>query len=154
MNKKVSNICWTQLLVPLQFLMSKICLKYIPFYIHSFEHTSVIMNTKVSRHGFLFHWNINRPNSLNRPITMRKTKEYISDLQQKIIELHKLGSGLKKIARAVKIPISTIRAMRGHMMRFPVLLSLWSVTSCSCKNEIPKVAKTKVSNPRDILFIS
>ncbi len=45
---------------------------------------------------------------------MRKTKEYISDLQQKIIELHKLGSGLKKIYRAVKMPISTIRAMGSY----------------------------------------
>ncbi len=42
---------------------------------------------------------------------MRKTKEYISDVQQKIIELHKLESGFKKRARAVKIPISTIRAI-------------------------------------------
>ncbi len=42
---------------------------------------------------------------------MRKTKEYISDVQQKIIELHKLESGFKKRARALKIPISTIRAI-------------------------------------------
>ncbi len=42
---------------------------------------------------------------------MRKTKEYISDVQQKIIKLHKLESGFKKRARAVKIPISTIRAI-------------------------------------------
>ncbi len=42
---------------------------------------------------------------------MRKTKEYISYVQQKIIELHKLESGFKKRARAVKIPISTIRAI-------------------------------------------
>ncbi len=42
---------------------------------------------------------------------MRKTKEYISDVQQKIIELHKLESGFKKRARAVKIPIYTIRAI-------------------------------------------
>ncbi len=42
---------------------------------------------------------------------MRKTKEYISDVQQKIIELHKLESGFKRRARAVKIPISTIRAI-------------------------------------------
>ncbi len=33
---------------------------------------------------------------------MRKTKEYISDVQQKIIELHKLESDFKKKARAVK----------------------------------------------------
>ncbi len=42
---------------------------------------------------------------------MRKNKEYVSDVQQKIIELHKLESGFKKRARAVKIPISTIRAI-------------------------------------------
>ncbi len=42
---------------------------------------------------------------------MRETKEYISDVQQNIIELHKLESGFKKRARAVKIPISTIRAI-------------------------------------------
>ncbi len=42
---------------------------------------------------------------------MRKTKEYISDVQQKIIELHKLESGFKKRARAVKIHFSTIRVI-------------------------------------------
>ncbi len=42
---------------------------------------------------------------------MRKTKEYISDVQQKIIEVHKIESGCEKRARAVKIPISTIRAI-------------------------------------------
>ena len=42
---------------------------------------------------------------------MRKTEEYISVVQQKITELHKLESGFKKRARAVKIPISTIRAI-------------------------------------------
>ncbi len=34
----------------------KIYLKYI----HNFEHTSVIMNMKLSSHGLLFHRNINR----------------------------------------------------------------------------------------------
>ncbi len=33
-------------------------------------------------------------------------------------------------------------------MRFQVLLSLWSVTSCSCIDKIPEVAKTKVSKPK------
>ncbi len=42
---------------------------------------------------------------------MRKNKEYIYDVQQKIIELHKSESGFKKRARAVKIPISTIRTI-------------------------------------------
>ncbi len=55
-----SNTCWTQLLVPLEILMSKIYLKYIPIHIHNFEHTSVIMNMKLSSHGFLLHRNINR----------------------------------------------------------------------------------------------
>ncbi len=34
------------------------------------------------------------------------------------------------------------------MMQFQVLLSLWSVTSCLCIDEIPEVAKTKVSKPK------
>ncbi len=42
---------------------------------------------------------------------MRKTKDYISNVQQKIIEHHKLESDFKKRARAVKIKISTIRAI-------------------------------------------
>ncbi len=39
---------------------------------------------------------------------MSKTKEYISVVQQKIVELPKLESGCKKRAKALKIPISTI----------------------------------------------
>ncbi len=31
-----------------------------PFIFHNFEHSRVIMNMKLSRHGFLFHRNINR----------------------------------------------------------------------------------------------
>ncbi len=96
-----SNTRWTQLLAPLEILMSKIYLKYIPIHIHNFEHTSLIMNMKLSSHGFLLHRNINR----------RENKEYISDVQQKIIELHKLESGFKKRPRAVKMVISTIRAI-------------------------------------------
>ncbi len=42
---------------------------------------------------------------------MRKTKEYSSDVQNKIVELHKIESGCKKRAKALKIPISTIRAI-------------------------------------------
>ncbi len=34
------------------------------------------------------------------------------------------------------------------MMRFQVFLSLWSVSSCSCIDKIPEVAKTKVSKPK------
>ncbi len=80
-------------MAPLEILMSKISLKYILIHIHNFEHSSVIMNMKLSSHDFLFHRNINRrENKAQIPliiITMRKTKEYISDVQQKIIELHK-----------------------------------------------------------------
>ncbi len=55
-----SNTCWTQLLAPLEILMSKISLKYIPFHIHNFEHSRVIINIKLSGYGFLFNTNINR----------------------------------------------------------------------------------------------
>ncbi len=55
-----SNTCWTQLLVALEIIMSKIYLKYIPIPIQNFEHTSMIMNMQLSSHGFVFHRNINR----------------------------------------------------------------------------------------------
>jgi len=42
---------------------------------------------------------------------MRKTKEYSSDAQQKIVEFHKIENGCKKIVKALKIPIFTIRAI-------------------------------------------
>ena len=42
---------------------------------------------------------------------MSKTKEYSSDVQQKIVERHKIESGCKKIAKELKIPILTIRAI-------------------------------------------
>ncbi len=48
------------IIAPLEILMSKIYLKYIPIHIHNFEHTSMIMNMKLSSHGFLFYRNINR----------------------------------------------------------------------------------------------
>ncbi len=38
-----SNTRWTQLLAPLDILVSKISLKYIPIHIHNFEHSRVIM---------------------------------------------------------------------------------------------------------------
>ncbi len=77
----------------LEVIMSKIYLKYIPIHIHNFEHTSGIMNMKLSSHGFLFHRNINMKNKAQIPLIIHhneKNKEYISDEQQKIIELHKL----------------------------------------------------------------
>ncbi len=55
-----SNTRWTQLLAPLEILMSKISLKYIPNNMHNVEPSRVIMNIKLSNHGFLFHRNINR----------------------------------------------------------------------------------------------
>jgi len=42
---------------------------------------------------------------------MSKTKEDSSEVQQKIVELHKIESGCKKIAKALKILISTIKAI-------------------------------------------
>ncbi len=53
------------------------------------------MNMKLSNLGFLFHRNINRrENKAQIPLIIhhneKKNKEYISDVQQKIIELHKL----------------------------------------------------------------
>ncbi len=38
--------------------------------------------------------------------------------------------------------------LKGHMMRFQVFLSLWSVISWFCIDKIPEVAKTKVSKPK------
>jgi len=38
---------------------------------------------------------------------MSKTKEYSSDVQQNIVELYYTESGYKKIAKALKSPIST-----------------------------------------------
>ncbi len=55
-----SQINVGQLLAPLEILMNKIYLKNIPIHIHNFEHSRVIMNMKLSSHGFLFHRNINR----------------------------------------------------------------------------------------------
>ncbi len=53
-----------------------------------------IQHIHISSHGFLFHRNINRrENKAQIPLIIHhneKTKEYISDVQQKIIELHKL----------------------------------------------------------------
>ncbi len=110
-----SNTCWTQLLAPLETLMSKIYLKYIPIHIHNFEHTSVIMNMKLSSHGFLFHRNINRRENktkakfkINHPSQWEKTNNIFLMCSKRIIELHKLESGFKKRARAVKIPICDV----------------------------------------------
>ncbi len=54
-----SNTRWTQILAPLEILISKISLKYIPIHIYNFEHSWWLW-TWNSSHGFLFHRNINR----------------------------------------------------------------------------------------------
>ncbi len=49
--------------------MSEISEWYIPIHIHKFEHSRVIMNMKLSSHGFLFHRNINwRENKVQKPL--------------------------------------------------------------------------------------
>jgi len=42
---------------------------------------------------------------------MNKTKEHGSDVHQKIVDHHKIESGCKKIAKELKMPILTIRAI-------------------------------------------
>ncbi len=42
---------------------------------------------------------------------MRKTKKYISDVKNKIVEHHKIENGCKKRVKKLKIPISTIRVI-------------------------------------------
>ncbi len=111
--KCFSQIHVGQLLAPLEILMSKISLKDIPIHIHNFEHARVIMNTKLTSHGFLFHRNINRrENKAQIPLIIHhnEKKQIIffwcatKDNWQK-----HLWSGYKKRARAVKIP--TIKAI-------------------------------------------
>ncbi len=58
--KYFSQIQIGQLLAPLEIILRKISLKYIPIHIHNCEHSREIMNMKLSSHGFLFHRNINR----------------------------------------------------------------------------------------------
>ncbi len=96
--------------------MSKISLKYIPIHIHNFEHSRVIMNIKLSSHGFLFHININRSeNKAQIPlITHHNEKNQIIYLwcaakdnwASQISE-----AAFKKRTKRVKIPNSTIRAI-------------------------------------------
>ncbi len=43
-----------KLLAPLEILTSDISREYIPIHIHNFEHSRVIMNMKLSSHGFCF----------------------------------------------------------------------------------------------------
>ncbi len=61
--------------------------------IHNFEHSRGIMNMNLSSHGFSFHRNIKRrKNKAQIPLIIHhneKKQIHISDVQQKIIELHK-----------------------------------------------------------------
>ncbi len=76
MGENISNTRWTQLLVPLEILISKISLKYIPIHIYNFEHSRVIMNMKLSSHGFLFHRNINRrENKVQIPLIIHHSEK-------------------------------------------------------------------------------
>ncbi len=61
-----SNTYWTQLLVPLEFIMSEISMKYITIYINNVEHSRVILNMKLSSHGVLFHRNIHEGKQAQR----------------------------------------------------------------------------------------
>ncbi len=57
-------------------LMSKVSLKYIPIHIHNFEHSGVIMNMKLSSHGFLFYRNINkRENKAQIPLIIYQNEK-------------------------------------------------------------------------------
>ncbi len=66
------------------------------------------MNMKLSTHGFLFHRNINRretkPKFPLSSITMRKTKEYISDVQKKITGSQIIEVALRKELEQWKFP--------------------------------------------------
>ncbi len=75
-NKCFSLINIGQFLAPLEILMSKISLKYVPIHIHNFEHSMVIKNMKLSSHGFLFHRNIiRRENKAQIPLIIHHNKK-------------------------------------------------------------------------------
>ncbi len=76
-NKCFSQIHIGQLLAPLEILISKISiLSIFPIHIHNFEHSSVIMNMKLSNHGFLFHRSINRrQNKAQIPLIINHNKK-------------------------------------------------------------------------------
>ncbi len=71
-----SNTRWTQILAPLEILISKISLKYIPIHIYNFEQYMVIMDMKLSSHGCLFHRNINRrENKVQTPLIIHHNEK-------------------------------------------------------------------------------
>ncbi len=69
-------------------------MKYIPIHIHNFEHSKVIMNMKLSSHGFLFHININRRENKAQILLnihhIEKNQRIYFWCAAKIIKLHKL----------------------------------------------------------------
>ncbi len=71
----LSNSRWTQLLAPIEILMSKMSLKYIPIHIHNFEHSRGIINMKLYSHGFLFHRDIvRRENKARIPLIIHHSE--------------------------------------------------------------------------------
>ncbi len=106
-----SNTRWTQLLAPLEILISKISLKYIPIHIHNFEHSRVIMNMKLSSHGFLFHRNINRRDNKAQIHLIINLNEKNQRIYFWCAAKDNWVSHISEVAlRKGKIPISTIRA--------------------------------------------
>ncbi len=74
--------------------MSKISLKYIPIHIYNFEHSRVIMNMKLSSHGFLFHRNINRrENKVQIPLI-----SYHNEKKQKSAAKESWASQISEVA--------------------------------------------------------
>jgi len=73
---------------------------------------------------------------------MSKTKEYRSDVQQKIVDHHKTESGCKTITKELKIPILTpfSSSSRTHWKTYSMLCVLYTYTclvsfkmsQCSC----------------------
>jgi len=57
---------------------------------------------KLSSYDFLFHRNLNMRNNKGQ-IPLSKTREYSSDVHQKIAELHNIQSGCKKTAKELTI---------------------------------------------------
>ncbi len=101
---------------PLEILMSKISLKYIPIHIYIFLYTRVTRSMKLSSHDFLCHRIINMKdhkgqNSLYHPSQEKKQNNSISDEKNKMFEHHKDESGCKKRVKTLKISIPTIRVI-------------------------------------------
>ncbi len=105
-----SNTHWPQLLAPLENISE--------VYSHSYSHfwaLRVIMNMKLSSHGFLFHRNINRrENKAHIPFIIHHNEKKLI-IYFWCAAKDNWASQISEVAlrkeRAVKIPISTIRAI-------------------------------------------